>query len=451
MLSRIFNISTRSLDVYRKALDVTAHNISNADNKNYTRQVSNVSTAFPDKMDGFIWGAGVKMDSVERVRNQFIDNQLRESKQDNSFFEKQSILLGRVEQIFTEPTEYGLSELMTSFFNSWGELAVSPNSTALRENVIARAESISTRVDTIHRNLETTQREVFDEFNSKINSLNTILSKIHDLNVQVAQQVEAGYQPNDLLDSRDALIDEVNNLVDAKVAFDSSGSANISISGVLAVDLSQHVEFKVTAANGKLGLSTLQDYKLPEIHGGEMGALADVYSGKIPDYINKLDDIITTLFNTVNEIHSSGYTIDDPPQTGLNFFSRYVDGKLQINSEILEDPDKMAVSADGTSGNGDLALQIADLNNQLVLNNNTFIESYSSLISKIGNDTAKSQNLSSSTELVLQQLESQRSSYSGVSIDEEMANVIKFQRSYDASAKLISVADQMLQTLLEMI
>ena len=451
MLSRIFNISTRSLDVYRKALDVTAHNISNAGNEDYTRQVADISTAFPDKMAGFIWGAGVKMDNIQRVRNQFIDNQLRESTQDNSFQNKKSILLGRVEQIFTEPSQFGLSELLTSFFNSWGELAVSPNSTALRENVISKAQNISTRVETIHKNLETAKREVFDEFNSKIDTLNIELSKIHELNVKIAQQVEAGFQPNDLLDKRDAMIDKVTNLVDAQVSFDDNGSANISIGGVLAADIAQSVEFKVTAANGKLNLSTTGNHLLQQIKGGEMGALADVYTNNIPGYLDKLDTIINTVFNSVNDIHSTGYTIDEPPQTGIDFFSSYENGVLKINKEILDDPNKIAVSADGTSGNGDLALQISDINNQPLINGNTIIESYSSLITKAGNDKATADNLSTSTELVLQQLKQQRSSYSGVSLDEEMANVIKFQRSYDASAKLISVADEMIQTLLQMV
>ncbi|GBD88106.1 flagellar hook-associated protein 1 [bacterium BMS3Abin03] len=451
MLSRIFNISSRSLDVYRKALDVTAHNIANAGNKNYTRQVSNISTAIPEKMAGIIWGSGVTMDNIQRVRNGFIDNQLRESTQDSSFYDKQSILLGRVEQIFTEPTEFGLSEQMTSFFNAFGELAVAPNSTALRENVIAKAQNISTRVDTIHRNLETTKREVFDEFNSKIDTLNGLLSKIEKLNVKIAQQVEAGSQPNDLLDSRDAMIDDVTKLVDAQVSFDSNKSANISIGGILAVDLSQSVEFQITASNGKLNLSTQQNHVLQQIKGGDLGALSDVYSKKIPDYLDKLDNIIDTFVNSVNDIHSTGYTIDNPPQTGVDFFSGYSNGVIQINNEILENPNKLAVSADGTSGNGDLAIQIANLNNQPLINGNTLVESYSSLISKVGNDKAASDNLSSSTELVLQQLQQQRASYSGVSLDEEMANIIKFQRSYDASAKLISVADEMLQTLLQMV
>lgn len=451
MLSRIFNISTRSLDVYRKALDVTANNIANAGNENYTRQVANISTAFPDKMAGFIWGAGVNMDSIQRVRNNFIDSQLRESTQDSSFFDKQSILLGRVEQTFTEPTKSGLSEMITSFFNSWGELAVAPNSYALRENVIAKAESVSSRVEMINRNLETTKREVFDEFKNKIGTLNGLLSKINELNVKIAQQVESGFQPNDLLDSRDAMVDEVTTIVDAQVYLDSNGSANISIGGVLAVDLAQSVEFKITASNGKLNLTTLQNSDLQQIKGGELGALSDVYSNKIPNYLEQVDKIVNALVNSVNEKHSTAYTIGDPPVTGIDFFSKYKNGVLQVNNEILDDPNKIAVSADGTSGNGDFALQIADINNQPLLNGNTIVESYSSLISKVGNDKASSDNLSASAELVLQQLKQQRASYSGVSLDEEMANVIKFQRSYEASAKLISVADEMLQTLINMV
>ncbi|MCH8033276.1 MAG: flagellar hook-associated protein FlgK [Bacteroidetes bacterium] len=451
MLSRIFNISSRSLDVYRKALDVTAHNIANAGNKDYSRQVLNISTAFPDKMAGFIWGAGINMDTIQRVRNNFIENQLRVSTQESSFFDKQSILLGRVEQIFTEPTEFGLSESITSFFNSWGELAVAPNSYALRENVIAKAENMSTRVETIHRNLETTKKEVFDEFKNKIDTLNGLLSNINELNVKIAQQVHAGFQPNDLLDSRDAMIDEVTTIVDAQVFFDSNGSANISIGGILAVDLVQSIEFKITASNGKLNLTTLQNHDLQQIKGGELGALSDVYSNKIPDYLEQVDNIINVLFNSVNQVHSTGYTINDPPVTGIDFFSNYSNGVLRVNNEILDDPNKIAVSADGTSGNGDIAVQIADINNQPLLNGNTIVESYSSLISKVGNEKATSDSLSASTELVLQQLKQQRASYSGVSLDEEMANIIRFQRSYEASAKLISVADEMLQTLLNMV
>ena len=197
--------------------------------------------------------------------------------------------------------------------------------------------------------------------------------------------------------------------------------------------------------------STTSGHVLQKIKGGKLGAISDVYSSKIPDYQIKLDNIVTTLFNSVNDIHSSGYTNENPPQTNISFFSSYNAGDLKINKEILDNPSIIAASADGTPGNGDIAIQIADLNNQQLMSGNTLVENYSSLISEVGSDKASSDSLSSSSELVLQQLQNQKNSYTGVSLDEEMANVIKFQRSYDASAKLISVADEMLQSLLQMV
>lgn len=451
MISNIFNIATRSLDVYRKALDVTAHNIANSDNENYSRQTVNVSTSTPNKIAGLVWGTGIQIDSVTRIKNQFIESQYRKNTGENSFYNKQSDLLSRVEQVFTEPSEYGLSDLMTSFFNSWSELAVTPDSSVLRENVITAAQNITARVDTIHQDLQTIKEDTFNEFNDKTQTLNNLLSQIHDLNVKITQQSGNGSPPNDLMDKRDQLVNQVTSIADTQVYYDPNGSVNISIGGVLAVDVSQSVKFEVIKENGELKLSTASGHVLQKIKGGELGAISDVYSSKIPDYEEKLDNVITSLFKSVNSIHSSGYSNEDPPQTNINFFSSYEAGVLKINSEILDDPSKIAVSADGTPGNGDIALQIADLNNQQLINGSTLVESYSSLISDVGSDKASSDSLSSSSALVLQQLQTQKSSYSGVSLDEEMANVIKFQRSYDASAKLISIADEMLQTLLQMV
>ena len=451
MLSSIFNIASRSLDVYRKALDVTAHNISNADNENYTRQRANVSTGIPDKIGNIYWGTGIQIDSVTRVKNQFIDNQLIKSNGENSFYNKQSDILGRVEQVFTEPSEYGLSDLMTSFFNSWGELAVTPDSSVLRENVITAAQNISTRVDSIHDDLKAIQDDTFSEYQSNVDTLNSLLSQIHELNISISQQIGVGAQPNDLMDNRDALITQLTTIADAQVYYDSKGSANISIGGVLAADTSQAAKFIVKNENGTLNLSTESGHVLQKIKGGKLGAIANIYSEKIPGYLENLDNIVNSLLTSVNKIHSTGYTIDAEPQTNINFFSGYEGGVLTINSEILDDPSKIAISVDGTAGNGDIALQIADLNNQPLLNGRTLVENYSSLISGVGSDKSSSDNLSSSSQLVLQQLETQKASYSGVSLDEEMANVIQFQRSYDASAKLIAIADEMIQTILQMV
>jgi len=451
MLSQIFNISTKGLDVYRRALDVTAHNISNSGNKDYTKQVANIETAIPEFRDGFIWGAGSTISNVTRVRNQFIDNRLRQNYQNNSFYNNQSILLGRTEQAFTEPSNFGLSNIISSFFNSFNKLAVSPDSSALRENVVSSAQSLVSRIKDIHQNIEAQKDNIYNDYKSKVNGLNNSLKEIKELNIKISQQLSAGLQPNDLMDKRDVIIDQISKLADLQIYNNKNGSVNISIGGVLAVDSNISVDFKIKLDNGKLNLTTDGTNNINLLKSGELGALSNIYSNKIPNYLSSLDAITNTLFTSVNNVHSSGYTLENVPQTGIDFFSSIQNGELEINKKIIDNPNKIAISADGSPGNGDLAVQMSLLNDKKLIDGNTLIGQYSNLISTIGGDKSNADNMASSTNLVIRQLEDQKTSYSGVSVDEEMSNVIKFQRSYDASAKLISVADKMLQTLINMV
>jgi flagellar hook-associated protein 1 len=124
---------------------------------------------------------------------------------------------------------------------------------------------------------------------------------------------------------------------------------------------------------------------------------------------------------------------------------------LVINSEILNDPNKIAISLDGTEGNGEIALRIAQLTDSKILNGNTLQEFYTTLINDLGNDGMLQNNYTSANQIVLDELDQLKASQTGVSVDEEMTNVLKFQRTYEASAKLITIADDMLRTILEMV
>jgi flagellar hook-associated protein 1 FlgK len=226
---------------------------------------------------------------------------------------------------------------------------------------------------------------------------------------------------------------------------------SISIGGVFAVNRNNVSEFKVASINGKLGLTTLDGNLDINITGGELSAQSDVYSNKIPEYLAKLDAVVQQLFDSVNTVHKTGHTLTDPPQTNISFFECFTNGVLTINSDIISNPNLIAASSDGTAGNGQIALQISELMNQNLLNGSTLGDVYSNLVSQMGNEKLSASQSSESSLLILEQLSMQRASYSGVSIDEEMTNVIKFQRSYDASAKLIKVADEMLETLINMV
>ena len=450
-LTKIFDISSRSLAVYRRALEVTSHNIVNSANPNYSRQRIVFETETSNLTAGLVWGNGVKISDVMRVRDRLVDAHIIGTNQKFSDSSRQSQLVGDVEKIFSEPSDLGISNLMTTFFNSFNELAVTPNSVPLRTNVLNAANNLSAKVTSVNQSLNTLKGDIKQEFHQKVNSVNSILDQIHQINYEQFSNAYNGVPVNDLLDKRDALVDELSNLVNINVVYDNTNSAVISIGGALAVDRMHSSEFVAEEVNGKLNLK-VKDGSYPIVlTGGELNALSQVYSKKIPAYQEKVDAVINNLVEAVNGEHANGFTITDPQETGLNFFEGYVNGELIINSELIDDPNKIAISLDGTEGNGEIALRIAQLTDAKLLDGNTLQESYSSMINGLGNDGMLQNNYTQANQMVLDELAQLRASQSGVSVDEEMTNVLKFQRTYEASAKLITVADEILQTILNMV
>jgi len=450
-IGRIFDISRRSLATYQRALDVTSHNIANADNTNYSRQIVSFSAEKPNASNGTLLGFGVTMDDVQRAKNNLVENQIRANNTYYSTNDEKSQLLTQIEGLFGEPSDTGVSNLTTSFLNSWQELAVTPNSMSLRYNVIRSANQLSSKIQSISQGLDTLKTDILDETKAKVDLLNTTLTNIQSLNAQIFEQKNLGYTPNDLMDKRDAAINDLSKMANISVSYDASNTANISVGGVFAVDKSNVNTFSMKVIDGEMTLVSGSQELKAQLNGGTLSSMMDVYSNSIPEYQTKLDDYVNALVTSVNNLHTKGSTLDTPPQTGIKFFDDYKSGKLQVNSQIINNPNKIAISADGTSGNGTIAQSIADLSSANILNGTTLSNNYSNMISQLGTETLTAQQNADSGNLILQQLEQQKASYSGVSVDEEMTNVIKFQRSYDASAKLIKVADDMLQTLLNMV
>lgn len=450
-ISRVFDIAQSSLSAYQGALDVTANNIANSSNSDYSRQRVNLSTARAQQLGNLSWGTGVQMDSIQRVRDTLIDQQLRTNNQQYSAMDQKSTILNQVENLFSEPSNIGLSSLSAAFFNSWQELSVTPNSVTLRNNVIQAAQNMATKISNINDGLNAIKSDIISETSDKINSINSDLKQIQSLNEQIFQSKSSGVTPNELMDSRDKVIDDLSSLVNINVTYDSSNSAIISIGGVFVADKGSYVPLKSTVSNGELKIISADGNSTPNLSGGQLSALTDLYNKTIPGYQTSLDSYVNNLVTAVNDQHTKGYTISNPSQTSIKFFDGYTNGVLSINNDILNDPNKIAISADGTSGNGDIALNIANLASKKDANGTALMDSYSNLVAKIGNDSKSASDSSQAYQLSLNQLKQQRSSYSGVSVDEEMGNVIRFQRSYDASARLIKIADDMLQTLLNMV
>ena len=177
-LSRIFDISSRSLAVYRRALEVTSHNIVNSANPSYSRQRIRFETEIPNFLNGIGWGNGVKISDVTRVRDTLIDSHINSTNSKFSDNNRQGQLVGSIEKIFSEPSDLGISNLMTGFFNSFNELAVTPNSVELRTNVLNAANNLSAKVNSVNDSLINLKTDIRQEFQHNVTIVNTILKQI---------------------------------------------------------------------------------------------------------------------------------------------------------------------------------------------------------------------------------------------------------------------------------
>jgi len=450
-LSSVFSIAKSSLFAHQQALAVTSANLANANNPAYSRQVTIFGTVAPDHRGSYSFGTGVAVQDVVRVRNSVTDNQIRANNHNYYDSEKRSTVLSQIESLFSEPSEYGMSSLLTNFFNSWDELALDPRSSSLRTSVVQSAQLLSEKVNSIYNGISQTKLDVFDEANDIADKINTIVEQLNTVNEQIYEASVVGNYANDLIDNRDALLEELSEYVNINVTIDENDVANVSIGGVFAVDGLHFKQFKIDKDGDSLSLVTEDDGAKATLSGGSMNGLLSLYNTELPQQLDTLDELVVTLMENVNAIHSKGFSITDPVETGIDFFTGYEAGKLEINEEILNDPYYLAISEDGTEGNNNIALELAELKNSELLNGKTLGENYSEYISDIANEINLHQQQAETYQLVLSQLEQTKLEYSGVSTDEEMINVMKYQSSYDAAAKLITVADELLQTLLTLV
>ncbi len=450
-INSVFSIAKSSLFAHQQALAVTSANLANANNPAYTRQVVMFGSTPPDNRATFSFGTGVAVNDVIRLRNNVTDIQIRNNNQKYYEADKKSMVLKQVETLFSEPSEYGLSNLMTTYFNSFDELAVDPQSTPLRTNVVQSAQAISEKVKSIYQGIKQTRSDVRADARNIVSTVNKLVEQIHIANKQIYEASVVGQYSNDLIDQRDAMLDELSQYVNINVNIDENNVANVSIGGVFATDGLHNVQFKLTQEGENLYLVNEEGSGRVSLSGGSLNGLIDLFNEELPGQISDLESIINAFMENVNEIHRQGYTITDPPETGLDFFSGFENGELTINEDIVNDPYNIAVSEDGSSGNSKIALMMAELKNQEILNGKTLSDNYSDYISGIANEINLQEQNAESYSLVLNQLNLQKMEYSGVSTDEEMINVMQYQRSYDAAAKLINVADELLETLLSLV
>ena len=408
------NTAKSGMNVSQVAIQTTSHNISNINTPGYSRQRVNQSASSPYSMPGINSnfgagqiGTGAQIDNVTRIRNSFYDYQYRsESHQYGSTSVKYEYFKN-IEGIFNEPSDTAISSSLNSFFNSWSELSKDPQSSGVKSVVIENGKYLSNSINSAFKRLESLEEGLDKQSEYIMDEVNSMLSQLDKLEKNIKIIQGSGKSPNDFLDQRDQLLDNL------------SFKLNINDKDVKATLK------KAYDANGKVTLDDLTKSGV-KISGELEGTLS--MKQEINKYKNGLKQLSNTITSNVNDA------------AGQEIF-KAKDGELiSINPEMLQEPEKINVTAD-------IALKVYELKSEKININgkdmtiNTF---YNSMIQDLGQSSAAVIRDESNQSKLLENIDSSRSSVSGVSLDEEMISLVQLQHTYSANAKVMSTIDSLL-------
>jgi|Deesub1362A_J573_1020465.scaffolds.fasta_scaffold00087_103 flagellar hook-associated protein 1 FlgK len=451
----LFDIGKSAIFASQTALNVTAHNIANVNTPGFSRQEAVLSIASPvDTGRGFL-GRGVTVSTIRRHYDRFLGAQLLLEKQNYGKSLALSDGFGRVEQLFNEAQGMGLSGALLDFFNAWQDVAANPEGQAQRTILLQKASDLVQTAKKIENGLENIIRETNRELEDIIERINTIASDIAALNKRIA---EAGgtSNANDLVDERENLLGELAELVEFN-SFEKSNGAITVIVGMKNLvdgDIVTPVE-GIRDAAGDVQIymrgSNIGQY----IDRGKMGGLLALRDEIKTDVLTPFRQLIASIVDEVNQLHRNGYGLDG--STGLDFFypadTSDIDNVIKNLAVAITDVEQVAASATDTGLPGDNgnALLIAELYNADVISNTTFEGYYSSLVASVGVKSRAASDSLRFEELLLSDIQQRRDAVSSVSLDEEAVNLIRFQRAFEAGARMITVTDELLQTVLNMV
>lgn len=452
-LTQILETARRALNSQRAGLNVTSNNIANASTEGYSRQRITFQPTLPERTPFGLLGTGVMVAHVGRVRERFIDQQIRNASNTYGDSTAQQRILSQIEAVINEPGTNGLHGVLSRFFNAFQSLALHPEEPSTRNEVLQQGIQLTQSFRRLNNSLSQLRNDLLSNLQVKLDRINQLTDEIAGLDRQVIALSTAGQDPSDVKDQLDSKLDELSQLAPVKVFEDQRGAVMVSIGGSMVASSAGSVPLKLQVVGSTATIVGEVSGREVLFNAGEVGGIQKSYNSIIPGYQATLNEIAQALITRVNAVHASGYGLGVPPPTGISFFSGTDATDIGIDPAVASNINMIAASADGAPGDNQIALTIAGIQDEPLLRGNTLTlgQGYRSFVSEIGSAITSADNTAKAQQLVLTQLENQRSSVSGVSLDEEMANMIKFQRSFDAAARMVSTVNEMFETILKMV
>ena len=417
------------MSVSQASIQTTSHNINNMNTPGYSRQKVEQSAKSAYSNPGYNsslgpgqLGTGVQATDIVRIRNTFYDFQYINETHNYGQTRKKYQHYTKMEKIFNEPSDSAISSSMSEFFSSWQELSKSPNDEGAKDIVIQNAKYLANNISTVKSKLDQLSSQAEKKLNDDVSEINDMLNQIRDLNKDIKLIQGSGKTPNDLMDKRDAVIDDLSY----KLNLENS-------------DVQKLINKKLEDGTPV----TLDELKNIKGVSGEIQGSLDMID-KISEYTDDLTNLAKGLSQAVNNILNGkdANNTDAIPSTNQVIFEFNADEDpiIKANDKLLDSPKDLFITADVAQKMYNLKDEKITIDGEDI----TIGNYYNNIIQKLGNESKEVIRAEKNQSKLIEEIDNLRLNVSGVSLDEEMVNLIQFQHSYNASAKVISTIDSLL-------
>ncbi len=459
------NSGKTSLETNQINLEVTGNNISNVHTEGYSRQEVNLGDIPAFSMKGFFVGKGVRADTVSREHDQFLETQLVRKGSEYGYQNARTNTFERLQQVFPV-SDNNISTSIDNFFDSAQALTNNPGDLVARNTLLQKGQDLSRKIVNTSQEMAGLQRDLDISVQSGIEEINSKIKTIADLNTTIQVIETTGQTANGQRDQQESLIRDLSKSIGAQSYTAGNGMVSLFLPGGLPLvqgtsAMSISAEENAGMLELKLNISGDQKELTADRVGGSIKGYLELRDEVLPGYMDRLDHLAFTITEEVNNQHRMGRDLNGDP--GENFFREVPNKGNVLNADapewagaaaamavVITDTSKVAAGKSSAPGDNENMLAIADLNGKKVDGNETFTSLISTITSDIGSQSARQQLALSSAEDSMTQLTNMKESLTGVSLEEEMINLMKYQRSFQSSAKFLSTVDEMMETLISL-
>jgi flagellar hook-associated protein 1 len=464
------NLASRSLQTQMTGVEVAGQNLANVNTTGYSRQAVEIQ-ASPDVTTTIgPEGTGANVVAIQQLVDNLLNGKIQNESSVSGYWNAQQSALQGLQTSLDEflsgtgsttdtssstngTSSTGLSVQLNNLFNAFQSVATSPTSISARQSLVSDAQSLATTFNEVDGQLDDARTSLNTSLSNDVDSANKLLSDVADLNKEISYAEFNGGTANDLLDEREQDLENLSQFTNITTSTETNGAVDVSIGGQTLVSGSQLLDTLQTydAGGGQLLVQTATGGVPLALTGGSIQGTIDARDGGLASLQGSINTLASTLITQVNTVYSGGYSLTGA--TGANFFNGSDAATIAVNTSLVNNPSLVQASGDSTAtGDNSVALALAQLASatQAGLNNETFSDSYDQTVAALGDSLQTANDQLSNQTAVMNMLSTQRSSVSGVNIDEEMTNLMTFQRAYEASAELVTTVNTMMGDVLNM-